>query len=129
MRASLTVRLVFLVCLGAINVAAAATYKSQVLGSVSSRQYVDLNNNLYALTMRQDAPGPENRHIVIENWNLGYYSEFRPGTLPGSTQSTALDFNDSQAIVGFAQTLDASGAATAPERAFIYSNGAFTDLS
>ncbi|MBC7983015.1 MAG: hypothetical protein H7Y02_04085 [Candidatus Obscuribacterales bacterium] len=129
MHASRPFSTMFLFGLGALSLADAAAYTSQEIGPAATRQYIDLNNNQYALTMRQSAPGQQNLHIVIENLNPGYYSEFRPGTLPGTTRSVAMDFNDSQAIVGYAETLDANGNATAPNRAFLFSNGAFIDLS
>jgi probable HAF family extracellular repeat protein len=107
------------------------SYYSVQLPKSPARRYIAINNHARVLSMRQDSPALAHLNIVIENWSNGggNYSEFRPGTLPGSTRSIATAFNDSQQIVGYAESLDSSGALIGPTRAFIYSNGAFTDLS
>ena len=121
------------------TVAATPTYTSQQLVPSSDRRYLALNNGTRILTLRQDSPTPTDQHIVIEDWSDGgrSYSEFRPGTLPGTTRSVANAFNDSRDIVGYAETADADGNLYAPDgytpllppRAFLYRGGAFTDLS
>jgi len=115
-------------------VEAATLYTSQQLAP--NRNLVEINNDTRLLTMRQDSPALAHLHIVIENWNLNFYSEFRPGTLPGTTRSIGKAFNDTQQITGYAETADANGSIYAadgytvlnPRRAFLF-NGAFVDLS
>jgi probable HAF family extracellular repeat protein len=119
---------------------AATTYNSVQLNfTTGNRTYLAVDNSTLILTMRQDSPALQDLNIVVENWSNGgaNYSEFRPGTLPGTTRSIAKAFNDSGAIVGFAETADANGNIYAangftrllPQRAFVYRNGEFIDLS
>src|SRR5215510_12697716 len=72
-------------------VQAATVYSSTQLTPDSTRKYLDVNNAYRILTMRQDSPATADLHIVVEDWSDGgrNYSEFRPGTLPGTTRSIA----------------------------------------
>jgi probable HAF family extracellular repeat protein len=108
---------------------AATQYTSIELPS-SSRQHLALNNTDRVLSMRKDSPALQDQHIVIENWSDGgrNYSEFRPGTFGPGTLAFALAFNDNQQIVGNVDVLSSSGDIETV-RAFVYRDGAFTDLS
>jgi probable HAF family extracellular repeat protein len=121
------------------RVDAATLYTSQELTPSFARKYIALSNEQRVLTMRQDSPAAADLHIVVEDWTDrgSNYSEFRPGTLYGSTRSIATAFNDVGQITGYAETADANGNIYAPDslrpllppRAFVTVNGYFVDLS
>src|SRR5690242_7657918 len=90
---------------------AAPTYNVTDLRPASlPKKYIQLNNFTYALAMH---PSSTSAHpdIVVENWCGGSenYFESRPGTMTGTTLNVANAFNDSQQLVGYAETADADG--------------------